>query len=141
MFHRSHRLFLRPPFPEDRAAIIGVLGDEARAEAMVHGKPGRHFVLALPGSQGAPVVGAASFVEGEAGLEICVKIDGAHEGEGFGAEAARALSEIAVAVGYGELPRRFASPSNGRQFDCQDIQPSVWLNGSAAQLALPKAAA
>lgn len=141
MFHRSHRLFLRPPFPEDRDAISGVLGDATRAEAMVHGKRGRHFVLVLPGRDGAPVIGAASFVQSEGGMEICVKIDSAYQGEGFAAEAARALSEIAAIFGYGELPRRQAAASNDHQFDCADLPASVWFEAGLALNSAPKAAA
>lgn len=136
MFHRSQRLFLRPPFPEDRDAILRVLGDVVRTEAVLQGRCGCHFALLLPGQDGAPLIGAASFAQGVDGMEICVRIDKDFSGEGYGAEAARALSEIAVALGYGALPYRGAAPASAG-FNASEDTLLHRLAGTAAETEKP----
>lgn len=98
MFHRSPRLFLRPPFPEDRDAILAVMGDRAVADAMAFDDDCGHFVLVEPAGTGAPIVGVASLARSATGLELSVRIGAAYRGMGYAAEARQALFAMARAL-------------------------------------------
>ena len=119
MFHRSLRLFLRPAFPEDSAAILAGIGeeaivcnlalapwpytiDDARSFAAMAQNPRRpHFVVTLPG---VGVIGAAGLgaPKGEPAEEpeLGYWIARAHWGQGYATEAAGAVLQIARALGH-----------------------------------------
>jgi RimJ/RimL family protein N-acetyltransferase len=115
VFHRSERLFLRPPFPEDCEAILAGLGDEgvvrnlarapwpytiedARSYAALEQNPRLpHFLVTLPG---VGVIGAAGISEHEGAPQIGYWIARAHWGRGYATEAAGAVLKVARALGH-----------------------------------------
>lgn len=131
MFHRSERLFLRPAFPEDAAAILAGIGEEsivrnlARAPwpygiadarafaALPQDARLPHFLVTLPG---AGVIGAAGLGEHEGEPEIGYWIAREHWGRGYATEAAGAVLRIARAIGHGRLVAgHFAdNPASGK---------------------------
>ena len=135
MFHRSQRLFLRPAFPEDSAAILAGVGEEAVmrnlalapwpygiadvcALAALAQDPRRpHFLITVPGTGvigavGLTVPGSAPADEPELGYWIAR----AHWGQGYATEAAGALLQIAQALGHRRvIARHFAdNPASGK---------------------------
>ncbi len=116
VFHRSERLFLRPAFPEDWAAIAACLGgdeeivrnlahapwpygeDAARAfAALTQDARLPHFLVTLPG---VGVIGSAGLGEHEGEAELGYWIARAHWGQGYATEAARAVLRIARTLGH-----------------------------------------
>lgn len=115
MFHRSERLFLRPAFPEDSAAILAGIGeeaivrnlsrapwpytlDDARAFTALPQDPHLpHFLVTLPG---VGVIGAAGLGEHEGEAELGYWIARAHWGQGYATEAGRAVLRIARTLGH-----------------------------------------
>lgn len=116
MFHRSERLFLRPAFPEDWAAIKTCLGaDEgivrnlarapwpygenaARAFAAMTQDPLLpHFLVTLPG---VGVIGSAGLGDHEGAPELGYWIARNHWGQGYATEAAGAVLRIARTLGH-----------------------------------------
>lgn len=116
MFHRSERLFLRPAFSEDWAAIKACLGadegivrnlahapwpygdDAARAfAALVQDPRLPHFLVTLPG---VGVIGSAGLGEHEGAPELGYWIAREHWGCGYATEAARAVLRIARTLGH-----------------------------------------
>jgi RimJ/RimL family protein N-acetyltransferase len=115
VFHRSARLFLRPAFPEDSAAIRAaiatpeILRNLARApwpcgmaQAQDLAGPPQdprlpHFLVTLPG---AGVIGSASLAEHEGVPEITFWIAREHWGKGYATEAAGAVLKIARTLGH-----------------------------------------
>ena len=118
VFHRSERLFLRPAFPEDSAAVLAGVGDEAvvrnlarapwpytmedaRTFAALPQDPRLpHFLVTLPG-QG--VIGAAGLGEQDGEPELGYWIAQDHWGQGYATEAAAAVLRIARTLGHSRL--------------------------------------
>jgi RimJ/RimL family protein N-acetyltransferase len=117
MFYRSERLFLRPAFPEDSRELYHAICDAAvvanlsrapwpygiadaeeacsrRADAQAP-----NFLVTLPGSKGAPIVGAIGFKREGDDIELGYWIGRDHWGNGYATEAGRAALEIAGALG------------------------------------------
>ncbi|TAD76951.1 MAG: N-acetyltransferase [Sphingomonadales bacterium] len=131
MFHRSERLFLRPAFPEDSAAILAGINDEAvvrnlarapwpytlddaRAFAGLPQDPRLpHFLVTLPG---VGVIGSAGLGEHEGEPEIGYWIARDHWGQGYATEAAAAVLRIARTLGHARLTAgHFAdNPASGK---------------------------
>ena len=139
MFHRSERLLLRPPWPEDWRAVHAGIADEgivrnlatapwpyaeddARAWCAQSQDPyAPRFLITLADS--GEVIGCIGFgplpVEdggGDGTMELGYWIARRHWGCGYASEAARAIVEIARATGH---PRIVAShfldnPASGR---------------------------
>jgi RimJ/RimL family protein N-acetyltransferase len=116
VFHRSERLFLRPAFPEDWAAIKACLGaDEAIVRNLAHApwpygedaarafaaltQDARlpHFLVTLPG---VGVIGSAGLGEHDGEAELGYWIARAHWGQGYATEAAGAVLRIARTLGH-----------------------------------------
>lgn len=116
MFHRSERLFLRPAFPEDWAAIAACLGaDEGIVRNLAHapwpyGEDAArefaamtqdvrlpHFLVTLPG---VGVIGSAGLGEHEGEAELGYWIARAQWGQGYATEAAGAVLRIARTLGH-----------------------------------------
>lgn len=115
MFHRTERLFLRPAFPEDSAAILAGIGEEsivrnlARAPwpyqladasafaAMPQDVRLPHFLVTIPGTG---VVGSAGLDEHDGEAELGYWIARDHWGRGIATEAAGAVLKIARTLGH-----------------------------------------
>lgn len=118
MFHRSERLFLRPAFPEDSAAILAGLGEEAVVRNLTRApwpytlddarvfaaRPQDprlpHFLVTLPGTG---VIGAAGLGEHEGETELGYWIARPHWGQGYATEAGRAVLRIARTLGHARV--------------------------------------
>ena len=118
MFHRSERLFLRPPFPEDWQAIHARINDEgvvrnlgrapwpygetdARSFASMNQDPRLpHFLVTLPG---VGVIGSAGLGEHDGRPEIGYWIGRDFWGRGYATEAGRAVIAIARTLGHQRL--------------------------------------
>jgi len=115
VFHRTQRLFLRPAFLDDAAAILAGIQDEgvvrnlARAPwpygindalafaALPQDLRLPHFLVTVPG---AGVIGAAGLGEHDGGAELGYWIARQHWGRGYATEAAGAVLQIAQAIGH-----------------------------------------
>ena len=119
MFIRSERLFLRPGWPEDWEELFGGIADEGvvRNLAKVPWPYGPeharefatrpqderlpHFMVTLPGAQGARLIGCAGLGRDEAGdVELGYWIAREHWGRGYASEAARAVLRLAATLGH-----------------------------------------
>ena len=118
MFHRSERLFLRPPFPEDSREVYNGICD-AGVVAMLASAPWPYrmadaeqwcardfdpktprFLITRPDAPGAAVVGCIGLHEEEDGVEMGYWIARDHWGQGYATEAGRSVIEIARALGH-----------------------------------------
>lgn len=134
MFYRSERLFLRPPFPEDSGAICRGIGD-AGVAAMLSRAPWPYrmadaeqfcasegpamaprFLITLPDSLGAPVIGGIGIhAEGDE-VELGYWIARNHWSQGYASEAGRAVLEIARTIGHSRIVAGhfLDNPASGR---------------------------
>ena len=118
MFIRSERLFLRPGWPEDWQEIEHQIGSEAivrnlarvpwpyRAEdaqafaALPQNPRTPHFVITVPGTNGAQLIGGIGLQHGEEGIELGYWIARAHWNKGYATEAARNVLRLAGTLGH-----------------------------------------
>lgn len=108
MFIRSERLFLRPCWPEDRAALeaLGGAGPAGDAIAAVLGSDGpevrrsARFLVTVPGSG---IIGAASLLRADDAAELRLWIAPAWRNFGYATEAVEALAEVACMLGHDYL--------------------------------------
>jgi RimJ/RimL family protein N-acetyltransferase len=138
MFIRSERLFLRPGWAEDwddifaRIADEGVVRNLARAPWPYSEDDARafatkpqtrchpHFLVTLPGEEGAQVIGAAGLgpvddgVSGGA-VELGYWLGREHWGRGYATEAARGVLSVARMLGHRRvIGRHFVdNPASG----------------------------
>lgn len=121
MFTRTERLFLRPPFPEDwrevhsginDAGVVRMLArapwpytpDDAQAFCNAVRDPlDLRFVVALPGVEGAPLIGQIGLDCTQDQPEVGYWIVRGHRGKGYATEALRGVVEIARALGVERL--------------------------------------
>jgi RimJ/RimL family protein N-acetyltransferase len=134
MFYRSERLFLRPAFPEDSRELYHAICD-AGVVAMLSRVPWPYrptdaeeycarradpmlpnFLITLPGSKGAPVVGGIGFKSEDEDIELGYWIQRDQWGRGYATEAGRAALEMARALGHKRvLSGHFVdNPASGR---------------------------
>lgn len=121
MFARTERLLLRPIWPEDAAALHDAIADEAivrnlaRAPwpytaddaasfaAMKQPEMLPNFMLMLR-TDGAPqLIGSCGLDDSDGDVEIGYWIARAHWGRGFAVEAAKAVVDVARALGHQKL--------------------------------------
>lgn len=134
MFYRSERLFLRPRFPEDArelhqaicdAGVVAMLSrvpwpyrraDAEQYCAMPAEPQFPNFLITVPGSKGAPIVGGIGFKPEGEDIELGYWIGRDHWGRGYATEAGRAALEIARAMGRKRvLSGHFVdNPASGR---------------------------
>lgn len=144
MFIRSARLFLRPPFPEDREAVLVAIRSEAITRQLASAPwpytsedAGRfvarpqdsavpHFLLTLPGEVGAPVIGAAGLIAQAGGAELGFWITRPYWGLGYATEAACAVLEIAQMLGHRRITAsRFTdNPASARVLEKAGFAPT-----------------
>ncbi|BEV01563.1 GNAT family N-acetyltransferase [Novosphingobium olei] len=122
MFIRSERLFLRPAWPEDWAELHAIIDDEAivrnlaRAPWPYGPEDARwfasqpqdlrhpHFFVTLPGAHGSRLIGCAGLAPAEqGGVELGYWIARSHWGRGYATEAARAVLNVARAIGHDRI--------------------------------------
>jgi RimJ/RimL family protein N-acetyltransferase len=121
MFARTERLLLRPSWPEDASALHDAIADEgiirnlARAPwpytqcdaaafaALEHGPLFPNFMLMLR-TDGAPkLIGSCGLGERDGEAELGYWIARLYWGQGYAAEAAKAVVGIAKALGHAKL--------------------------------------
>jgi RimJ/RimL family protein N-acetyltransferase len=121
MFIRSERLFLRPGWPEDWREVLTRITDEdvvrnlasvpwpytaEDAMAFVGREQERmlpHFLITLPGSDGAQLIGCIGLSRFGEDIELGYWIAREHWGQGYATEAARAVLRLAAALGHRHL--------------------------------------
>jgi RimJ/RimL family protein N-acetyltransferase len=134
MFIRSERLFLRPAWPEDWAELwpaindAGVVRNLAKApwpyameDAMEFARLPQerlvpHFLITLPTSAGSQLIGSAGLGWEEGHVELGYWIARSNWGQGYATEAARAVLQLARALGHQRIAAaHFAdNPASGR---------------------------
>ena len=118
MFHRSENLFMRPAWIEDASAVAKGIGEEAivrnlarapwpytmdnAVEFLSGPQEGRlpNFALTLPGEPGAQLVGMCGLHEDGDRIELGYWIARPYWGRGIATEAAKAVLEVARALGF-----------------------------------------
>lgn len=121
MFHRSERLFLRPAWPEDWEAVYAGIADQriirhlARApwpygpddaRAFVARAPDPHFptfLMVIPDANQAVPIGCIGLDERNGQANLGYWIARPWWGQGYATEAARAVCEVAAAIGHKRL--------------------------------------
>lgn len=144
MFIRSERLFLRPAFPEDAQAILAGIADAGvvrqlasapwpyreedarRFVARPQDSAVPHFLVTLPGKDGAPVIGAAGLVRHAGAVELGFWIARSWWGQGLATEAARAVLEIATMLGHRQIAAAHFvdNPASGRVLEKAGFVPT-----------------
>lgn len=144
MFARTERLLLRPSWAEDAAELHGAIADErivrnlARAPWPYALSDAEEFVsteasilypsfLLTQRTDGAPrIIGGCGLHEQDGHVELGYWIARDHWGLGYATEAARALVEIARAIGHRQLrARHFVdNPASGRVLRKAGFTPS-----------------
>lgn len=147
MFHRTERLFLRPPWPEDWEEVYSAIADEgvvrnlvrapwpygpedARSFAATPQNPLRpHFLVVLPGADGARAIGCISIRDRDGDAEIGYWLGRAWWGRGFASEAACGVLEVARLLGYRRaVAGHFVdNPASGRVLRKLGFRPSEVL--------------
>lgn len=121
MFTRTQRLFLRPPFPEDWREVYSGINDagvvrmlarapwpyapeDAQAFCNTVRDPFElRFVIALPGVEGAPLIGQIGLDCTADEPEVGYWIARGHRGQGYATEALRGVLDIAAALGVARV--------------------------------------
>ena len=121
MFIRSERLFLRPGWSEDWSELLALVAgrshgprltadcvpyteDDARRFLQATGKallP--RFLITLPGEGGAPIIGCIGLSHHRGEAELGYWIARELWGNGYGAEAARAVVSLARTLGHARV--------------------------------------
>lgn len=142
MFHRSERLLLRPPWPEDWRNVLGGIADEgvvrnlARAPWPYSAEDARSF-LALPKdlrhprflvtrAQDARLVGCVGLDPCDGAAELGYWIARDHWGQGYATEAGRAVIEIAEMLGHRRIVAShfLDNPASGRVLEKLGFEPT-----------------
>ncbi len=132
MFHRSERLLLRPPWPEDWQQVLGGIADEgvvrnlARAPWPYEPRHARDFVrkpidprhprFLVARADTGQVIGCTGIDQYEDEVELGYWIARAHWGRGYATEAARAVLDIARMLGHRRIVAShfLDNPASGR---------------------------
>jgi RimJ/RimL family protein N-acetyltransferase len=144
MFIRSERLFLRPGWPEDWREIFSQIADEGVVRNLAQvpwpytveaarqfaelGQDPRcpHFLMTLPGAEGARVIGCIGLAPDPDGVELGYWLGRPYWNRGFATEAARAVLGLARMLGHRRL---FAghfldNPASGRVLRKAGFRPT-----------------
>ena len=118
MFIRSERLFLRPGWPEDWTELLTAINDEGVVrnlatapwpytmdDAMAFARRQQerllpHFFITLPTREGARIIGCIGLSQQGDEVELGYWIARSHWGHGYATEAARAVLQLAKALGH-----------------------------------------
>ncbi len=144
MFIRSERLFLRPGWPEDWNELFSLINDQQVVRNLAsapwpytaddarefanrpqqEGLP--HFLVTLPGANGAKLVGSAGLGEHEGKTELGYWIAREYWGKGYASEAACAVLRLAAALGHRRIhASHFVdNPASGRVLEKVGFRPA-----------------
>lgn len=132
MFHRSERLLLRPPWPEDWQLVLGGIADEgvvrnlARAPWPYEPQHARDFVrlpiapayprFLIARADNAQLVGCIGIDPHEGQVELGYWIARPHWGQGYATEAGRAVLDVARMLGHQRMVAShfLDNPASGR---------------------------
>lgn len=132
MFHRSERLLLRPPWPEDWKLVLGGIADEgvvrnlARAPWPYEPQHARDFVrlpiapayprFLIARADNAQLVGCIGIDPHEGQVELGYWIARQHWGQGYATEAGRAVLDVAQMLGHRRVVAShfLDNPASGR---------------------------
>lgn len=132
MFHRSERLLLRPPWPEDWKQVLGGIADEgvvrnlARAPWPYEPQDARDFVqlpiapmyprFLIARADNAQLVGCIGIDPHEGDVELGYWIGRQHWGQGYATEAGRAVLDVAQMLGHRRIVAShfLDNPASGR---------------------------
>lgn len=132
MFHRSERLLLRPPWPEDWKLVLGGIADEgvvrnlARAPWPYEPQHARDFVrlpiapayprFLIARADNAQLVGCIGIDPHEGQVELGYWIARQHWGQGYATEAGRAVLDVARMLGHQRMVAShfLDNPASGR---------------------------
>lgn len=142
MFHRSQRLLLRPPWPEDWSRVLDGIADEsvvrnlARAPWPYSAEDARSFI-ALPAdpkfprflvtrARDARLVGCVGLDPRGGAAELGYWIAREHWGQGYATEAGRAVLEIAAMLGHRRVVAShfLDNPASGRVLEKLGFSPT-----------------
>ncbi|MFL0357070.1 GNAT family N-acetyltransferase [Erythrobacter sp. GH1-10] len=143
MFHRSERLLLRPPWPEDWNIVLGGIADEgvvrnlARAPWPYSAEDARKFVqlpidpmhprFLITRARDAALVGCIGIDSMESGeVELGYWIARQHWGRGYATEAGRAVLEIARTLGHERIVAShfLDNPASGKVLKKLGFEPT-----------------
>lgn len=142
MFHRSERLLLRPPWPEDWNIVLGGIADEsvvrnlARAPWPYNAEDARKFVqlpvdplyprFLITRARDAALVGCigTDLMHGE--VELGYWIARQHWGQGYATEAGHAVLEIARTLGHRRIvaSHYLDNPASGKVLRKLGFEPT-----------------
>jgi RimJ/RimL family protein N-acetyltransferase len=132
VFHRSQRLLLRPPWPEDSGQVFGAIADEgvvrnlARAPWPYRSEDAREFVsrpfesrfprFLIARADDAALIGCIGINPEGRDIELGYWIARDHWGQGYATEAGSAMIEIARMLGHGRMVAShfLDNPASGR---------------------------
>lgn len=144
MFARTERLLLRPSWAEDARELHGAIADErivrnlsrvpwpyglSDAQEFAMRETDTHYptFLLVQRTDGAPrIVGGCGLHEQDGNVELGYWIGRSHWGLGYATEAARALVDIARAIGHQRLTARhfIDNPASGRVLRKAGFRPT-----------------
>ncbi len=132
MFHRSERLLLRPPWPEDWSQVLGGIADEgvvrnlARAPWPYSAEDARRFVklpvdpmyprFLITRARDAALIGCIGIDLTEGEVELGYWIARPYWGQGYATEAGRAVLDVARMLGHERIVAShfLDNPASGR---------------------------
>lgn len=145
MFMRSERLFLRPGWPEDWEELLGRVADEAVVKNLAKApwpytaddarwfasQPQDqrlpHFFITLPTSaEPARLIGCIGLAQDRDAVELGYWLGREHWGKGYASEAARAVINVARALGHKRLVAGhfIDNPASGRVLRKAGFRPT-----------------